>query len=1033
MLYPKNQKKFDSSLFQNPTSEYRCAPFWAWNKKLNWDDMEEQIEVFNEMGMGGFHIHTRIGLDTPYLSPEFMDYVKKCNHKAKEMNMLTWLYDEDKWPSGFGGGFVTKNHEFRSRYLLFSPFFHENGYYERGIPQENRLGIDGELSLIAKYQVEIKDGYLHSYRRLDNDDNKINKDIWYAYRIVSKDLPWFNNQAYVDTLNKKAIDMFIQTTHQKYHDALGQEFSKSVPAIFTDEPQFVMKQSLSHPYSKQEVGIPYTDGFEQLFQERFGYSFLDYLPEVFWQHKDNKISQIRYWYHEHVAELFASSFADTLGRWCKEHEIMLTGHMMAEATLESQTRALGEAMRAYRSFDIPGIDILANRYEYSTAKQAQSAARQYGRPGVLSELYGVTNWDFDFRGHKLQGDWQAAMGVSVRVPHLSWMGMGGESKRDYPAPIDFHSPWYKKYHLIEDHFSRVNVCMTRGVPVVKIGVIHPVESYWISWGPDSQTKQKRSRMQENFDNLINWLLFSSLDFDFISESMIPQLYSGSEDKYTKLGQMEYEVIIVPELTTIRSSTVKMLYEHVEKAGKVIFLGHLPQIIDGDFKQKFDTEGFKEFVINNTKHDIADALEDYRQVDILNEDNTRNENFLYQLREESDCKWLFIAPGKPVKNQKLPSRTECKVIVRGTYEVWILNTMTGEQQQIPAFVNHGNTYIEQVSYDHDSFLYRLVKKDVDNSNTNFVNSSPHKNVSFTRYLNQPCEYKLSEKNVLLLDMARFQIDGGKMSGVEEILKIDDTIRRKLNYPLRTDSFPQPWLTTSENRFNHTVKLHFDVESEFEIEQAELAFEGEGVKVEFNGEIMNLKSNTFFVDNCFNVIKINNIQKGKNTLILTFPFGPKTDLEWCYVLGDFGTKVIGGRAVITKPAKRLYFSDITRQGLSFYGGNIRYKLDVDVPEGNMTIEIPQYKGALVEVILDGKSKGNIIFSPYRLDCGYVTSGSHSIEFVLYGNRFNMFGQLHNSNRYEQYYGPNTWRTNNNSFSYEYQLRELGILTSPIIYIH
>ena len=138
-------------------------------------------------------------------------------------------------------------------------------------------------------------------------------------------------------------------------------------------------------------------------------------------------------------------------------------------------------------------------------------------------------------------------------------------------------------------------------------------------------------MQENFDNLINWLLFSSLDFDFISESMIPQLYSGSEDKYTKLGQMEYEVIIVPELTTIRSSTVKMLYEHVEKGGKVIFLGHLPQIIDGDFKQKFDTEGFKEFVINNTKHDIADALEDYRQVDILNEDNTRNENFLYQLR------------------------------------------------------------------------------------------------------------------------------------------------------------------------------------------------------------------------------------------------------------------------------------------------------------------------------------------------------------------------------------------------------------------
>ncbi len=77
--------------------------------------------------------------------------------------------------------------------------------------------------------------------------------------------------------------------------------------------------------------------------------------------------------------------------------------------------------------------MLCDRREFTTAKQAQSAAHQFGYPGVLSELYGVTNWDFDFRGHKLQGDWQAALGVTVRVPHLSWVSMGGEAKRDYPA------------------------------------------------------------------------------------------------------------------------------------------------------------------------------------------------------------------------------------------------------------------------------------------------------------------------------------------------------------------------------------------------------------------------------------------------------------------------------------------------------------------------------------------------------------------------------------------------------------------------
>lgn len=86
---------------------------------------------------------------------------------------------------------------------------------------------------------------------------------------------------------------------------------------------------------------------------------------------------------------------------------------------------------------------------------------------------GVTNWDYDFRGHKFQGDWQAALGVTVRVPHLSWVSMNGEAKRDYPASISYQSPWYKEYKYVEDHFARVNTAMTRGKAVVRIGVIHP--------------------------------------------------------------------------------------------------------------------------------------------------------------------------------------------------------------------------------------------------------------------------------------------------------------------------------------------------------------------------------------------------------------------------------------------------------------------------------------------------------------------------------------------------------------------------------
>ena len=108
MFYKKNKKEsLEDSLFQNPTSEYRGAPFWAWNTKLDKNELLWQIEELRKMGFGGFHMHSRSGMATEYLSEDFMDLVKACCEKAKKEDMLAYLYDEDRWPSGFAGGYVT--------------------------------------------------------------------------------------------------------------------------------------------------------------------------------------------------------------------------------------------------------------------------------------------------------------------------------------------------------------------------------------------------------------------------------------------------------------------------------------------------------------------------------------------------------------------------------------------------------------------------------------------------------------------------------------------------------------------------------------------------------------------------------------------------------------------------------------------------------------------------------------------------------------------------------------------------------------
>ena len=121
MLYKKNaEKKLSDKLFKNPTSEYRATPFWAWNDDLEKQELFKQIEEFKDMGLGGFHMHVRCGLNTPYLSKEFMDLIKSCTDKAKKEQMLAWLYDEDRWPSGAAGGIVTKNREYGVKRILFT-------------------------------------------------------------------------------------------------------------------------------------------------------------------------------------------------------------------------------------------------------------------------------------------------------------------------------------------------------------------------------------------------------------------------------------------------------------------------------------------------------------------------------------------------------------------------------------------------------------------------------------------------------------------------------------------------------------------------------------------------------------------------------------------------------------------------------------------------------------------------------------------------------------------------------------------------
>lgn len=278
-LFPASRTAFSASTFQPPaknTVPPRCGP------------------------------GTRVGLDVEYLGPEFMRLVRACVDYAKNNEMYAWLYDEDRWPSGFAGGKITEDNEsFRCRHLLITPWAYGDASHPGflGTPRSNSAEARrSELGqLLARYAIQLdEDGYLVGSRLLKENENvAAEEQLWYVYEETNAPSEWLNGSHYVDTLNPEAMRAFVATTHETYKSAVGDEFGKTVPAIFTDEPQFAMKKRLAHASGKADVFLPWTGDLAASYEKQYGSDLFASLPEIVWDTRT--ASKTRYNFHDHAA------------------------------------------------------------------------------------------------------------------------------------------------------------------------------------------------------------------------------------------------------------------------------------------------------------------------------------------------------------------------------------------------------------------------------------------------------------------------------------------------------------------------------------------------------------------------------------------------------------------------------------------------------------------------------------------------------------------------------------------------------------
>ena len=407
-----------------PDAAFRAAPFWSWNDILDEKEALRQIDLMADGGWGGFFMHARAGLVTEYMGSQWMKVTKACVAHARKRGMCAYLYDENRWPSGFAGGEVPrKSPLFRSKFLILS---------------ENVLESGSKYKHLASFATSSQKGLLVASAHKPSAAAPQGARVYHLYQYtVGLGEPWLLGSSYVDLLEPSTTDEFIKVTHERYRKAVGRDFGGASPAIFTDEPTL--------PFSDHAPGIsiPWTHSLPDVFLASRGYDIMPDLLSLFLPVGDYR--KVRHDFYRTVNEMFVQNYAKRIFDWCEKYDIGHTGHMNGEDTLKSQMAYSAGAMPFYEYFHIPGMDHLGmNVKNPATAKQVSSVADQLGKTRVLSELYGCSGQDLSLKGRKWMADWHFALGINLLNPHLWLYTMRGARKRDFPPNIAYQQPHWSK-------------------------------------------------------------------------------------------------------------------------------------------------------------------------------------------------------------------------------------------------------------------------------------------------------------------------------------------------------------------------------------------------------------------------------------------------------------------------------------------------------------------------------------------------------------------------------------------------------------
>lgn len=962
--------------FNNPSREFRSAPFLVWNSDTQKSDIDRAMEELKRVGAGGGFIHPRMGMITEYLSDDWWELCEYTVQRGKELGLDVWLYDENGFPSGPAGGLTQEA----------MPESYNQGHSLGMV----RMGVMPEMH--KDYTVVLrKEGDRFVDITADAASMTGQAGDFYVFeKLYMKPSARWGGFPYINMLMPGVTDKFIEITMPGYEKHIGKDFGTWVPGIFTDEPNI-----------RPERGATwFTDIFER-FEARWGYDLKPELPKLFDEIGDDW-RKIRHNYRKFLLEMKEERWAKPWREYTDAHNLKWTGHYWEHSWPNPHVSP--DYMMMYTYFHVPGCDILFNQYNETkynaqfgnvrAIREVQSVADQMGYPRTICEIYAGGGWELNFFDMKRQADWINVLGINLLTQHYTPVSLKGVRKLDYPEVFSYQLQWWPWYNYLGEYHARLSMAMAVGEHVNDIVVIEPTTSAWMYYiRGENKFGYKIAEIGQPFQDLVMALETNQVEYDIASEAVMAA-YASVEEGRLRIKERDYKTVIVPRtMENMDASTFGFLKAYVEEGGRLLVEGDGPVYLEGEESAELRAFIHGDNVVRLPEVTVQDMNRYLRNDRIRFADDVAERGRLYhQRREMKDGQVVML------NNVSAEESASGEVLIAGMQAV-MFDPMTGDILSYPTEdAGNGKIRLKYDLYPAENLLLYVTENIV----TGYSPVEFYPNMKPVEPASEVA-VKREGDNVLVIDYLDQTLDGKTTVGLHAY--------HADNRAFKANGFRQgnPWFFSAMHRtsfLDHkfpedgevTNAYHFTITDEFDYSGIRAVVErAEHWTISVNGRVVKPLEGEWWIDVDFGVVPIGEyLKKGRNTLELyVSPMTVHHETMPVYILGDFSVNPAKTGFEIGKPAEKMTLGSWKAQAMPFYSQGVDYTRTFDVEDvlEHFEVELENWNGTVAAVYVNGKEAGVIGWPPYRLNVTeLIEKGTNTVLVKVLGSYKNLFGSFY-----------------------------------------